>query len=46
MLPDEPRRDVPSLPDGLQIEANEQSGVLSFNAPRLETLGMFALETA
>src|SRR4029079_4058247 len=37
---------VVRLPHGSPIESKQASGVLSFSAPRLETLAMFAVETA
>jgi hypothetical protein len=39
-------RRVVRLPDDSPIDSKQQAGLLSFSAPRLETLAMFALETA
>ncbi len=38
-------RRVVRLPEGTTVKHQERDGVVSFKAPRLETLGMFALET-
>lgn len=39
-------RRVARLPENAPIDSKQESGVLSFSAGRLETLAMFALETA
>jgi len=45
-LPGTGPQHIVQLPDGKQIDHQRREGVVTFAAPRLETLAMFALETA